>query len=799
MSNMRSSSLFLLATTTAFCLSPMTLAQPRVIEEVVVTAQKTEQSLQDVPVSVSTLGGETVEQAGLDDVQDMVMYVPNVKYSSGGATPVLAIRGFGSGLAGRGIESPVGSVIDDVFYGHASYLNDGVFDLQRMEVLRGPQGALFGKNTIAGVLNFHTNGPNTEEWEANISALYSAPVDGAKYEGGVSIPLIADKLGARVSFRSNRRDTGSSNSTLDDKPYTQEDVSGRLRMLWQASDSIDMHFNYWYSYRQKNGADRPILEATQQSLDEFRTHDPEVEDDPFDQNSSTDFHGFFNRRAEGSSLKAEWRPEIGGIDGATLTAIYAYATTQTPFDNDADFSPITLINFATDGPDVQRQRSLELRFSGSTAAPFGWGNGADFIVGLFGQRAEGRISNIITAYLDGFPDYVEAGAAGGPDDPTPLGDAITNNLIDLNSAVFNSGLVEEITSSTTSGGSTQALFSQLIWYLRDDLDLTLGLRLGRERKEAEIFSRRSPDNSTNIAAELLAQEDFEASRRLSENEVSPKVAVAWHWTEEVTFWANVAKGFKSGGFQAAPVNPTDLRFDAENALSIEAGIKARLFDGSLVVNANVYRTNFDNLQVILFDGINFLTQNAAEAITQGVELDFIWLPQWQWLTVAGSIGTTDAYYTSYPCAPLAEDGSSTENPACEQLTGGTGQDLEDEVVAYAPDITASLYPTINFPLFPSLDINALIGIDILYTGEFYLDYDLDENTYRDPETRVNLRFGIAAGDGTWSVVFNAKNVTAAEEIGAMIDQPLLSGNYVGFVGNPDPQYTVDFRYKFPGE
>ncbi len=768
-------------------LPAVALAQGRVIEEVVVTAQKTEQSLQDVPVSISTLGAETVEAAGLDDVQDMVMYVPNVKFSSGGATPVLSIRGFGSGLAGRGIESPVGSVIDDVFYGHASYLNDGVFDVQRMEVLRGPQGALFGKNTIAGVLNFYTAPPNTEAVEANLSALYQAPIDGAKYEGGVSFPVVTDKLGARISFRSNRRDTGSTNSTLNDKKYTQEDYSGRLRMLWQATDNLDFHFNYWYATRQKNGADRPLLKATEQSLTEFRTHDPEVEDDGFDGNTSTDFHGFFNRRAEGTSIKSEWRPEIGGIEGAAVTAILAKATTQTPFDNDADFSPIKLINFATAGPDVQEQESIEIRFSGATAAPFGWGNGTEFLVGVFGQRAEGQISNVITAHLDGFCDYLEAGAVVGDD--FPAGACL----------LPPTGEQEELTSYTISGGSTQAIFSQLIWYVRDDLDLTFGLRLGRERKEAEIASQRSPDNNSNIAAELLNQEDFFTTRRMSENEVSPKLALSWHWTDEITLWGNVTKGFKSGGFQAAPVNPTSLRFDSENAVSAEAGIKARLFDGSLVVNANVYRTNFDNLQVILFDGINFLTQNAAEAVTQGFELDFIWLPPWQALTVAGSIGTTDATYTSYDCAPLAEDGSSTENPICPDKTGGDGQDLEGEVVAYAPDITASLYPTMNFPLIPSLDINGLIGIDLLYTGEFYLDYDLDENTYREPTTRVNVRFGIAAGDNSWSVILNAKNITGVEELGAMIDQPLLSGNYVGFAQNSDPEYTIDFRYKFPGE
>ncbi|WP_372765542.1 TonB-dependent receptor plug domain-containing protein, partial [Litorivivens sp.] len=120
------------------------LQAQRVIEEVVVTAQKTEQSLQEVPVSVSTLSGELMQSAAISDVQDLVQYTPNVKFSTASSEPIASIRGFGTGAGGRGFESPVGIVIDDVFYGRTSYVNDGVFDLDRVEVLRGPQGALFG-------------------------------------------------------------------------------------------------------------------------------------------------------------------------------------------------------------------------------------------------------------------------------------------------------------------------------------------------------------------------------------------------------------------------------------------------------------------------------------------------------------------------------------------------------------------------------------------------------------------------------------------------------------------------------
>ena len=769
----------------------------RVVEEVVVTAQKTEQSLQEVPVSISTLDASVVQDAALDDVQDMVQYVPNVKFNSNANIPVIAIRGFGTGLAGRGIESPVGSVIDDVFYGHPSYLNDGVFDIKRMDVLRGPQGALFGKNTIAGVLNFVTEEAGLE-WDANLSALYTS-LDGAKYEGGITVPLLEDKLGMRIAFRSNRRDLGAYNSTAD-KEYTQEEYSGRIKMLWLVNESVDVFFNAWYHHRDVNGVSRPVFVATDQALEKYREIDPDAEGDGFDENTSTNFHGYFARRSEGASIKTEWRPEISWAENASVTTILGYALTRTPFDFDADYSPIDLLEFATRGPDIQEQESIEIRFAGSIDAPFGWGKGAEVLVGLFGQRQKGEISNILRVNLNGFPDYIEAGALGAPNAPINL-----LGLIDFNALPINAR--ESIESYTITEGSTQAIFSQLIWYLRDDLDLTLGLRLGRERKAAEIAAEA--DAPTGIAPLVLGQEDFYAERRSKESEVSPKIALSWHFNDELTFFGNIAKGFKSGGFQAAPLTDNNLSFDSENALSSEIGIKSRLFEGSLVLNAAIFNTKFDNLQVINFDGTNFTTLNAAQATSRGFELDFIWLPPWEALTISGSLGKTEAKYTEYECAPVALDGSGGENPDCDPTnsdadptndgTGTPGQDLSGKTVAFAPEFSASLYPTLRFPLSKKRGINGLFAIDVLYQGDYYLDSDLDENTFRPATTKINARFGVSSENKKWSVVLNAKNLTGIKEAGPITDQPILPGNYVGYATTDEPIYTVDFRFQFPGE
>ncbi|WP_372759293.1 TonB-dependent receptor [Litorivivens sp.] len=770
------------------------LQAQRVIEEVVVTAQKTEQSLQEVPVSVSTLSGELMQSAAISDVQDLVQYTPNVKFSTASSEPIASIRGFGTGAGGRGFESPVGIVIDDVFYGRTSYVNDGVFDLDRVEVLRGPQGALFGKNTIAGVMSFTTVQPHWER-RGRLSATGSS-LAGRKLEGGVSLPLVDGVLTSRLSFRTNEQELGIYNSTTDHE-IAQDDYSARAQLLWQISEAAELHLNVWGSERDLNGFTRQLLKATDQSLSEFREIDPETEADGFDENLSTNEPGFRERKTRSVSLKGKWRPDFEAVYNAELTAIISHGDIDMPFLFDADYSPIDFITAGTRGPENQHHNALELRFTGATAAPFGWGEGLEFVSGLFYQEASLEISQVITANVSNFSRYLEAGALGAPDLPADL----VTNLVALQSIVGDQ--IESVDSYTLTNSTTEALFGQLIWSLNPLWDVTAGLRLGRERKDTEVYSQHSGE--TQIAKPVLSQEDFVANRSRKENEVSPKLAVSWHASDEVSVFATVSKGFKSGGYQAAPVNSESLEFDDERALSREAGVKMRLLQGSLVMNATLYQTDFENLQVIDFDGTNFITKNAANAQSKGFELDFLWLPPWEPLTVAGSVGLSRARYTDYPCAPAAQEGEN--KPAARQCDpnnrdadptndsdASTYQDLSGRELAYAPEVSWSLSPSLKFPVADGLLLVA--GFDLLHQGDYYLEADLDENSFREATTKVNLRLGLADSHERWHVIFHAKNVNGVQEIGSMADQPLLAGNYIGYSLYDEPVYSVDVRYQF---
>ena len=278
--------------------------KPRTIEEVVVTAQKTEQNIQNVPISVTAIDGEFVKQAALTDLVDIVQYAPNVQfYESSSLFASFNIRGFATPPLGLGLEPSVGLVIDDVPYGRSTYAQDAVFDLERLEVLRGPQGALFGKNTVAGVLNFTTAEPAFEP--SGYATVARGSLDERRAEGGVSFSLVKDVLATRLSFRGHVEDMDVFNTTRDEKNDI-DDIAGRIKLLWLPRSDLDVKLNAWASNLAARGSTVQLRKATPRSLRVFREFDPQTETDEFDGRTAMDEKTSSGRRAYSVSPKAVW-------------------------------------------------------------------------------------------------------------------------------------------------------------------------------------------------------------------------------------------------------------------------------------------------------------------------------------------------------------------------------------------------------------------------------------------------------------------------------------------------------------
>ncbi len=769
------------------CLASGNISAERMIEEVIVTAQKREQGLIDVPASVSVVGGEMASEAALVDAQDMVQYTPNVKFNSNNSNPVLSIRGFGTPPLARNIEPSVGVVINDVYYGRATFTNDGAFDMERVEVLRGPQGTLFGKNTVSGVLNFTTRAPDTElRGYLNVAA---GSLDEKRIEGGLSFPVLSDNVGARLSFRKRERETGNYNTTLD-KDLKQEDESFRLRLAWEASDWLALGLDYFQTDSELNGYGLQYQKATPRAAEVYREADPRFEDDVYDGKSSISVDEFNERHSESLTLNATaFFENVGPIPTLEVALIANTAKIRSPFLLDSDFSPVQFSQLGTDGPEGFDQKSLELRFTGDLAAPFGWGNGIDFATGLFAYQSDAAATQLSVIYYDGLDEVLRAGQGGLPAASAPV---LVPTLIAADRAASGNPNQDKAITRNISAleNTSQSVFAQFTWYLSDRMDLTLGARYGEEDKEGFTGSQ---SDSQVVAKQIGGQQDFFESYTAKEYDLSPKLAFSWEIWDDVRLFAVASKGTKGGGVSGPLISPIDTTYTKETAVSKEIGIKSFLLNKTLQLNLTAYHVDYEDLQVQAFNGVQFTTVNAAEATGKGFELDFQWLPDWQALTIAGSLGVSDTAYDSYPCAPGTATQTTADNPP-QCGTEIPRQDLSGREVPFAPKVSASLYPSLKFPI--SDQWGMLVGLDILHQGEHYLDIDLDEETFQEATTKVNLRLGLKQLDGGWSVVFNAKNLTGEQSRTIFLDSPRNAGNYVALAEHDEPTYTIDVRYAF---
>lgn len=774
------------ASALALCLAlgaPANAAEPRLIEEVLVTANKRLESAQDVPLSISVVDADFVRESGISDVGEITRYIPNVNFDASLALyTTVTIRGFGTPPLGIGFEPSIGLVIDDVPFGRSTFTQDAVFDLERLEVLRGSQGTLFGKNTLGGVFNFHTAAP-TDSPEGYISYARKEDVTSESYEMAVSGPLIGDSLLGRIAFRYNDGDTLEFNSTRDEQ-QTQRDEGVRVKLLWDVNDVLTAKVNLLRAKSRTKGYTQSLSIASERSLRVFREYDPETEADAFDQNTSTDGLTLSDRETAAASMQLIWQtPPFFGLERTQLTSILAWSQVKTPYALDVDYSPVNLVVF--NGPprgNPYSARSIEFRFDATAPSFFGLGNEVDFVVGLFGQQSKVNVFQDIDVDLNGLLAFARAGAIVQnmqlPFDPFLLG-----LPIDTSGLIFV-GQRERFIAGTSAETTSAALFSQLTWGITDRLNLTLGLRYGEDESEGASFSAVAEGNS--ISAGSLQQESFVASDlQRKETNVSPKVAINYELLPDINTYFTAVKGFKAGGFDFAPLNPGSLEYDAESAVTFEVGLKSRLLQGSLVLNMAVFDSQVEDLQIRTFNGVTLVTDNAPESESRGAELDFFWLPPLDGLSIAGSVGYLDAIYKEFPDGPPI-------------FTSGqdSGQDLAGKPLPYASQWNATLSPRYEFAFFGIDHLRANIRLNVSYNDGRFLDSDIDPNTYQPGTTRVDMGIGLKSEDAGWSLALHAKNLTQVKDSLLILDQPLLPGNYTQTPFPDQTTYVLSARWDF---
>lgn len=716
--------------TLVFALSPAfaPAQEGRVLEEVVVTAQKREESLQDVPISITTISGDAIRAGGIQRMDALAPTVPNFHYSEAvTGSDQIFIRGIGAGV-NSGFEMAVGQVIDGFFYGRSRFGRAAFLDIERIEVLKGPQGALIGKNTSAGAINITTRKP-TDEFEGYISPMYEFEADdGFTVEGAVSGPL-TDTLKARLAVRYDDRDGWVENIVTGEETQSVDDIAARGTVVWEPSDTFDATLQYMYADYNRDGRTRQasicdpgflgFLAATGSPIDCKANLintlvAPRLGMGNF-QTFKTDF--------DVVGLTLNWR-----IGNHTLTSLTGYAGTDWHDTVDVDESPAEQL-----GADFKVQESQwtqELRLIDEAGGQF------DYIAGFFFQHAEVDTGFDLHLCLPFFP-------VCNPSAP-PSGTRVIR---------------------TDQEGDAVAFFGQLTWYINDYFSATFSGRFTHEEKDgvSEQFpaflythTQRFPGGAAGLGNVHFVEDD------IVENNFSPGGNVRWRLNDDIMFYFSGRRGFKGGGFdhqlnagQAAAVNK--FSFNKESVTAYEVGSKLTLLDGAAQLNIALFREEFDDLQIsALQPDVSFAVGNAASAISQGVEADGRWRVT-EDLTLTAAMSYLDGEYDEFQDAPCNAEQVRTADPACTFLTPTTGvQDLSDQALQFAPEWSFVFDAEYVWRLPHSLELASFLRA--YYRDDVFLATDLDPNVVQEGYWKFDGRLTLTDADNRWELSLIGRNL-----------------------------------------
>ncbi len=623
-------------------------AQDAVIEEVIVTATKREQALIDVPLAVTAIGGAQLKASGVRDLRDMVALAPslNAQTPGGDSDSSLRIRGIGTISTNPGLESAVGVVIDGVVRARTGVAMSELGDVERVEVLRGPQGTLYGSNTSAGLVNIVTPTPNMDEFEGYGEATYGN-YDWKRAAAGVTGP-IGYGAGGRLEAIFQSRDglLHEVNSGKDINRMSRVFVRGKVRV--EPSDDLAVTFIGDFTHRNEDccaavlsrgGATLPRVVALAAgrgyldygSLDAF---DREAATTPgrINQEDVTDF---------GVSAQVDWNVGVG-----ELVSISSFRKWSAHRGQDFDHSGVDLGYIDKDGlRQAFTQATQELRLQGQTGR-------LDWLVGGFYAHQE-IFQDFAFRMGVSYADFFGGAAAFQP----------------ATLAAWRPG--DGAQGISRQDGDDVALFTHNTFKLTDRLSLTGGLRYSWNKKSVAVTSitfnpacdvALANRDATGIAAFCLffwdtriKTESGPATDSRTESALSGTAVIDYAIADTAKSYLSYSRGYKSGGYNldragfTTPATPrgSDLAFDDETTDAYEAGLKLEMFDRRLTVNTAAFYQVVKGFQLVEFTGVAFRVRRLAEVHSSGGEVEATWRP-FSGLTLTEGLTYTDAHYTKNP-------------------------------------------------------------------------------------------------------------------------------------------------------
>ena len=753
------------------------------LSEVIVTATKRPTKLQHTPMSITGVTGETIADKSINNLEELSSYTPNLTVADTSVTTNIYMRGIGSGLD-RGFEQSVGMFIDGIYMSRSKQYRAPMFDLDRIEVLRGPQPVIFGKNTTVGAIQIETRKTRPgDPLTAEVEGEYEFENQGAHLSavvGGSPAPT----LGLRAAGLFEESDGFAYNSYLDQDDPEMRQLIGRLSAVWAPADGARVTAKYEYVDYETDGslgemgkisvlksgnalfdvaADRLLYGPT----GAFKL-DPKLEDDVNFKRSSDNGLGpqGTDQMIQNGVLDIDW--DTGPF---TVTGVFGLSAYKYALDNDIDYLPVPLLH------QTQREKfdqaSAEVRIASNPSD-----SRIDYLAGLYWQQSDLNIFGSTTVNFG----YL------GPLVPLPTG------LTPISS--FRTGLNYGLKVDTLSP------FAQVGVKLGEGVKALLGARYSRETKKVDRpgfcnTMSGAPLNPAFISDALarnsgLCPSLVTFSRKREEDHFMPSVQLQWEPSDAVTAYVKYDVGYKSGGFNAANfATLSDIEYQEEKAEGFELGLKTALLERRASLNIAVFNTKFTDLQVTTLTGAGqALLSNAAKATSRGVEIDGT-LRANAVLTLGGSLAYRDSAYDSYKNGPC----NAPQRSAAVGTTGPCFQDLSGRPTTYAPEWSGSFFAEGRFEVGGGWTLTA--RGDASYSDAYFYDSDLDPNTHQDSYWKLDARIALKDPTQRWDVALLAKNITNEAVAVWGTDVPLLLGTYVAFTGMPRT-IAVQARDRFGG-
>ncbi|MCF2949780.1 TonB-dependent receptor [Paraglaciecola aquimarina] len=836
--------------------SGVTLAQEEAesnLETITVTAQKRTQNLQDVPVAVTAFSGEQMAESVIKDLFDLQTNVPGLgTFQSQSATnSSFSIRGVGTSSQNFGLESSVGLYVDGVYRARQNSMINNLVDVEAVEVLRGPQGTLFGKNTPSGAILVRTVAPSHDGGDAFVEATVGN-YGLVNLSGASSFSAIDDILAFRVTAFSSNRDGIASDINLGEDTINDRNRWGaRVQALYTPNDDISVRFIADYAEIDEICCAAPVVLNNLQATDvPGRFGSDAVLSGLFGATVFPGGNSFYDREValnilpestmedRGLSMEINW----GLTDNLSFVSVSAVREVDSMDNLDTDFSDADILS--TINVSQQSSFSQELRLDYSK-------NKLNAILGAYFFEQDLNLDYVLKGE-SGFGTFFDATVY-----PQVLASAPgIQNLVDgLNGlSALTGGLIAPAASPSASNVSfphiaeqqheSFAVFGQFDYALTDEFTLTAGLRYTEEEKDlfsafAELDSsgnQFTPANFAdgglslgaalqNIGGALLTGQAPAASdlmtiaplqsegwgipfigavtstrpnieEKLEDNQYTGTVKLSYTPDRDSLYYASIGTGYKSGGTNTdritAGFNPL---FEAEKSKSIELGMKRDFPNQNIRVNAAVHKTDITDFQANTFTGTGFNLQNAGDIKTSGAEIEATWVPS-DTMEVNFAYAYTKAEFETFiagNCWVASPFHTNTPDPGRAQPTDQFC-DRSGDRLASQPEHYAVVKVKKDIPL--SNNIYSYLQVEYSHTGDRVMDQSNDPLHYSDAYQLLNLRFFMNFAEQDMDVIVWGRNVLNEEYLANnTFNTPIQDGKINAYLAEP-ATFGVTLKKRF---